>query len=202
MVDRGYFLSRRLRSIIYSIYTLRILNLDDRRLLPEALACQARSHRAEGKESTAPYRRVSLYLLINFRLRCGTTPVPGPYVEKYERVLPTLTSSIDTLMPRRRRPPRAGALTDLPPLKILRQIVLLQSAYYICATILILFTTLVAGKVFTFDLILSWRSIRGDTTVGWTLGLCWMLNSVLGYAPCQSNLNNSLLFSALLKPCY
>lgn len=84
-------------------------------------------------------------------------------------------------MPRRRRPPRAGALTDLPPLKILRQIVLLQSAYYLCATVLILFTTLVAGKKFEIDLILSWRSLRGDTTVGWTLGLCWMLNSFLGY---------------------
>jgi len=83
-------------------------------------------------------------------------------------------------MPRRRRPPRAGALSDLPPLRILRQIILLQSAYYLCATVLILFTTLVAGKNFNIDLILSWRSLRGDTTVGWTLGLCWMLNSFLG----------------------
>jgi hypothetical protein len=79
-------------------------------------------------------------------------------------------------MPRRRRPPRAGALSDLPPLRILRQIILLQSAYYLCATVLILFTTLVAGKNFNIDLILSWRSLRGDTTVGWTLGLCWMLS--------------------------
>lgn len=80
----------------------------------------------------------------------------------------------------RRRPPRAGALTELPPLKIVSKILLLQAAYYIGATVLILFTTLVAGKKFSIDLILSWRSIRGDNTVGWTLGFAWMLNSVFG----------------------
>lgn len=84
-------------------------------------------------------------------------------------------------MVRRRRPPRTGALADLPPLKILKQIAMLQTAYYACATVLILFTTLVAGKEFSVDLILSWRSLRGDTTVGWTLGLCWLLDSFLGY---------------------
>ena len=85
-------------------------------------------------------------------------------------------------MPQRRRPPRAGALSDLPPLRILKQITLLQLAFYTCGTVLILFTALVAGKPFTADLVLSWRSLRGDTTVGWTLGLCWMLNSFLRYA--------------------
>jgi len=84
-------------------------------------------------------------------------------------------------MQRRRRPPRAGALSDLPPLKIVKNIVLLQTAYYICATILILFTALVAGTSFSLDLILSWRALRGDTTVGWTLGFVWMLNSSIGY---------------------
>ncbi len=83
-------------------------------------------------------------------------------------------------MQRRRRPPRAGALSDLPPLKIISKIILLQVAYYICATILILFTTLVAGKKFSIDLILGWRSIRGDNTIGWTLGFVWLLNSFIG----------------------
>ena len=80
----------------------------------------------------------------------------------------------------RRRPPRAGALSDLPPLKIVLKIVLLQLGYYVSATVLIVFTALVAGNNFTFDLILSWRSIRGDNTVGWTLGFVWMLNSFIG----------------------
>lgn len=84
-------------------------------------------------------------------------------------------------MARRRRPPRPGALTELPPLKILTQIVILQSIYYGIATALILFTALVAGKSFSFDLVLSWRSLRGDTTVGWMLGLVWLLNSLFGY---------------------
>lgn len=81
----------------------------------------------------------------------------------------------------RRRPPRAGALTDLSPLKILSQIVLLQAAWYVVALVMVLFTTLVAGKSFTLELVLSWRSLRGDTTVGWTLGLCWMLDSLVEY---------------------
>ncbi|KAM5438525.1 Integral membrane protein of the Golgi [Microsporum ferrugineum] len=81
---------------------------------------------------------------------------------------------------RRRRLPRAGALADLPPSKIIRKILAIQLAYYVCATVLILFTALVAGTAFSPDLILSWRTVRGDTTVGWTLGFVWLLNSSLG----------------------
>ncbi|EON68915.1 hypothetical protein W97_08173 [Coniosporium apollinis CBS 100218] len=82
-------------------------------------------------------------------------------------------------MPRRRRPPRPGALADLAPLRILTQIALLQVLYYACAAVLILFTALVAGKELSLDLLLSWRSLRGDITVGWMLGLVWMLNSLI-----------------------
>ncbi|KAL4913730.1 integral membrane protein S linking to the trans Golgi network-domain-containing protein [Aspergillus aurantiobrunneus] len=82
-------------------------------------------------------------------------------------------------MPPRRRPPPAGARTDLPPLKIVRKILLLQAAYYVTATALILFTTLVYGTAFSLDLVLSWNALRGDTTLGWMLGLVWMLNSFL-----------------------
>ena len=84
-------------------------------------------------------------------------------------------------MPRRRRPPRPGALADVAPLRIFTQIVLLQLAYYLSAAILILFTALVAGKDVSLDLLLSWRSLRGDVTVGWMLGLVWMLNSLIWY---------------------
>ncbi|KAJ5155999.1 hypothetical protein N7492_008802 [Penicillium capsulatum] len=78
----------------------------------------------------------------------------------------------------RRRPP-AGSRNELPPLKIIRKILLLQVAYYVCATALILFTTLVYGAPFSIDLIFGWDSIRGDTTIGWMLGLVWMLNCVI-----------------------
>lgn len=84
-------------------------------------------------------------------------------------------------MARRRRPPRPGALIELPPLKILSQIVLLQTIWYTFGTVLILFMALVAGAHFNMDMVLSWRSLRGDTTVGWMLGLVWMLDSFLGY---------------------
>ncbi|PYH43577.1 protein SYS1 [Aspergillus saccharolyticus JOP 1030-1] len=83
------------------------------------------------------------------------------------------------MAPRRRLPP-AGSRTDLPPLKIVRKIALLQSAYYASATALILFTTLVYGTSFSLDLVLNWNALRGDTTVGWMLGLVWMLNSGIG----------------------
>jgi len=83
-------------------------------------------------------------------------------------------------MPQRRsRPPRSGALTDLPPLKIIKKIVLLQLSFYACATSLILFTCVVTGTAFSPSLIFSWDSLRGDTTLGWILGLVWMLNSFL-----------------------
>jgi Integral membrane protein S linking to the trans Golgi network len=80
--------------------------------------------------------------------------------------------------PRRRKPPRAGALTDLPPLKIIRSIVLLQLAYYVIALVLILFTTVVAGQKFSLALIFDWTTVRGDNTVGWMLGIVWLLVSL------------------------
>lgn len=84
-------------------------------------------------------------------------------------------------MPRRRRPPRPGALADLSPTRIAMQIVLLQVAYYACAGVLIAFTALVAGKEISLDLLLDWETLRGDTTVGWTLGLVWMLTALTRY---------------------
>jgi protein SYS1 len=84
-------------------------------------------------------------------------------------------------MPRRRRPPRPGALADLSPTRILTQIIALQALYYVSATVLVIFTALVAGQEITLDLILSWRNLRGDTTVGWTLGLVWLLNGLIRY---------------------
>jgi hypothetical protein len=76
--------------------------------------------------------------------------------------------------PRRRRPPQPGQLADLPPLKILLRILLLQLAYYGTATVLILFTALVAGQKFELGLILDWATVRGDSTAGWLLGGVWV----------------------------
>lgn len=99
----------------------------------------------------------------------STASCAGPYVFRVARI---------SSMSRRRRPPRPGALADLSPTRILSQIVILQLAYYACATVLILFTALVFGSEINTDLLFSWRSLRGDTTVGWTLGLVWVLNSL------------------------
>lgn len=81
--------------------------------------------------------------------------------------------------PGRRKPPRAGALTELPPLKIIRSIVLLQFSYYATAILLVLFACLTFGQRFSFDLIFDWHSVRGDTTIGWTIGILWLLTGFL-----------------------
>ncbi|KAK5172713.1 uncharacterized protein LTR77_002833 [Saxophila tyrrhenica] len=86
-------------------------------------------------------------------------------------------------MARRRRPPRPGALADLAPLRIFTQIVALQASYYGVALVLIVFTTFVAGRHPDAGLLLDWRNLRGDVTTGWTLGLCWMLDSLITVIP-------------------
>ena len=75
----------------------------------------------------------------------------------------------------RRRP-----VSDLSPLRILTQILLLQAAYYLGAFALILFTTTVAGQRFSLELVLGWRSVRGDLTGGWMVGGCWVGGSFIG----------------------
>jgi len=86
-------------------------------------------------------------------------------------------------MARSRRPPRPGALADLSPLRILTQILLLQASYYVSAAILLSFTALTAGKPISLDLLLSWRTLRGDVTEGWMWALVWMLNGVVTSVP-------------------
>lgn len=82
-------------------------------------------------------------------------------------------------MPRRRRPPRAGALSELQPVKIATQIATLQALFYAAALVLMLFTALVAGMPFTLDLVFGWDRVRGDTTRGWLLALIWILDGGL-----------------------
>ena len=82
-------------------------------------------------------------------------------------------------MARRRRPARPGALADLAPFRILTQIVILQVLYYVVASALIVFTTLVAGNQVSPNLLFDWQQIRGDITTGWTLALCWMMTSLV-----------------------
>jgi len=84
-------------------------------------------------------------------------------------------------MPKRGRFHNSNNTRNEPfqPLRTLLHIALLQGIYYLTATLLILFTTLVAGEHFSVALIMSWRAVRGDTTVGWTLGVVWCLCAVV-----------------------
>ncbi|TDZ54541.1 Protein SYS1 [Colletotrichum trifolii] len=82
-------------------------------------------------------------------------------------------------MPRRRKPPRPGALADLPPLRIASQIAALQGMYYAAALVLTLFTALVAGTGFGLELVFGWEGVRGDTTQGWLGAFVWILDGGL-----------------------
>ena len=48
--------------------------------------------------------------------------------------------------------------------------------------VLIVFITFVAGQHPSLNRLLDWHELRGDVTTGWTLGLCWMLDSLITYA--------------------
>ncbi|KAF0320091.1 protein SYS1 [Colletotrichum asianum] len=82
-------------------------------------------------------------------------------------------------MPRRRKPPRPGALGELPPLRIASQIAALQGLYYAGALVLMLFTALVAGTRFSMELVFGWEAVRGDTTQGWLSAFVWVLDGGL-----------------------
>lgn len=84
-------------------------------------------------------------------------------------------------MPRRRKPPRAGAIAELPPLRLLSQIVAIQGIFYATALILFLFTGLVAGTGFHLDLVFGWASLRGDTTQGFVYAFVWLCCAAVVY---------------------
>ncbi|EGX96705.1 SYS1-related integral membrane protein [Cordyceps militaris CM01] len=79
-------------------------------------------------------------------------------------------------MPRRRRPPRAGALHELQPLRTAAQIAVLQLLFYAVALVLIVFTSLVAGQPFGLDLVLGWEAVRADNTQGWLMAFVWLFD--------------------------
>ncbi|KAF4126120.1 protein SYS1 [Geosmithia morbida] len=79
-------------------------------------------------------------------------------------------------MARRRRPPRAGALSELQPVEIACQIATLQALYYVAAVVLFVLTTLLAGASFDLGIVLGWDRVRGDTTQGWVMSFVWILD--------------------------
>lgn len=64
----------------------------------------------------------------------------------------------------------------MQPLRTAAQIAIIQSLYYVVALVLVLFTALVAGMPFSFNLILGWDMVRGDTTQGWLMSFIWIFD--------------------------
>ncbi|KAL5601414.1 hypothetical protein BROUX41_002599 [Berkeleyomyces rouxiae] len=84
----------------------------------------------------------------------------------------------------RRRARRSGAISELPPLRIFTQLVLLQALYYAVALVLTIFSSLVAGQPWKPALVFGWADVRGDVTTGWLLALLMVLDGgvVIGSA--------------------
>ncbi|KAG5360525.1 Protein SYS1 [Yarrowia sp. B02] len=71
--------------------------------------------------------------------------------------------------------PRAEQLT---PLSLLKQILLLQTIYYTIIVILVGFSCWVSGDAFHLGLIFDWHSVHYDTTIGWTISMLWLIDTV------------------------
>jgi len=83
-------------------------------------------------------------------------------------------------MAKRRAPIRARAPNSLAPLRILKQIAILQTVFYLSATLLILFTVVVAGHTFSVGMVFgSSTAVRADTALGLTMGLLWLLSALV-----------------------
>lgn len=72
---------------------------------------------------------------------------------------------------------RKGYDSTQSPLRLFKQILILQVIYYVMAVVLICFSYLVGGEKVSFKTILSWEPIRFDTTWGWTLCMLWLLDT-------------------------
>lgn len=65
------------------------------------------------------------------------------------------------------------------PRKIVLQIVLLQLAYSVTATILMTFVVVIMGAPFRIDYIFLYNAYRMDIVFGWTLSFLSIITSIL-----------------------
>lgn len=88
---------------------------------------------------------------------------------------------------------RPNAAPDLlhwwSPRKIVLQIILLQLAYTITATILMAFLVLVMGDPFQLDLVFLYERYRFDVVFGWSLAFLSIITALLTYRPCCLKVN-------------
>lgn len=75
---------------------------------------------------------------------------------------------------------------DFAPLSLLLKILELQAAYYATAAVAMLFTCALSGRALDLSLVVSAEPVRGDTAVGWTLGVVWVLVGWIMYIPSSS----------------
>lgn len=71
-----------------------------------------------------------------------------------------------------------GTSSVLGPRQLFQQILVMQGIYYAIGFTLILFTCIVSGDDFSLTMVFSWEPVRIDTTMGWTLFLLWLLDTI------------------------
>ncbi|TPX46425.1 hypothetical protein SeMB42_g03701 [Synchytrium endobioticum] len=69
--------------------------------------------------------------------------------------------------------------TVFDPILIVAQIVGLQSSYYLTLTIIVLSLELLTGSNITLDHVISYKEVRTDTVLGWSLFLANLVNAGL-----------------------
>ncbi|OZJ04392.1 hypothetical protein BZG36_02413 [Bifiguratus adelaidae] len=73
--------------------------------------------------------------------------------------------------------PTAFRLTGWDPLLIVSQIISLQAVYYVSLSLAVLLCLLLTGRDISLDYVLSYREIRADTTLGWSIMLAFLINA-------------------------
>src|SRR5271169_3191958 len=86
------------------------------------------------------------------------------------------------------------------PRKIILQIILLQLAYSITATILITFIVVVMGTPFRIDYIFLYDQYRLDVVFGWSLAFLSLITAAFTYeiSPFRADPQNRILYVVLI----
>ncbi|KAH8551828.1 integral membrane protein S linking to the trans Golgi network-domain-containing protein [Umbelopsis sp. PMI_123] len=76
--------------------------------------------------------------------------------------------------------PASFRITTWDPILIVAQIISLQALYYVSISVVILLALAITGTELSLDYILSYTEIRADTVMGWTITMCWVINTIVG----------------------
>ncbi len=74
---------------------------------------------------------------------------------------------------------QSSTLDYLSPSRLFFQIALLQTVYYVVAAIVCFISASVSGMNYSLDWVFSWVLVEPSTTIGWTLTVIWLFDSLV-----------------------